>query len=148
MHLEVSRASDSAIKAVEAAGGTIVARYYTATTLRALVKPQTFLDAGKLLPRPADPSDKRDLSELLSAQTHDELCVLTPPTAVYYSDPRKRGYLALRPVPALLPRVSSAGAATEGAAFEAAKATAAAEAAAAALTAQGDAAAAAAAPAV
>ena len=45
-------------------------------------------------------------------------------SAVYYSDPRKRGYLAMRPVPELLQRVPSAGAATEGAAVEAAAAAA------------------------
>jgi large subunit ribosomal protein L15 len=66
VHLVVSRVSESAAAAIESAGGSVVARYYTATTLRALVKPHTFLDAGKLLPRPADPSDKRDVSELLS----------------------------------------------------------------------------------
>lgn len=62
INLIVSRATGSAIAAVEAAGGTIETKYYTEMTLRALVKPYKF--EGRLLPRDADPSSKRELSEL------------------------------------------------------------------------------------
>ncbi|TKY89448.1 hypothetical protein EX895_001979 [Sporisorium graminicola] len=74
VNLVVSRASQSAISAIEAAGGSVECRYYTPLSLRALVKPHKF--AGKILPRPADPINKKDL--------------------VWYSSPRNRGYLAKR----------------------------------------------------
>lgn len=89
INLIVSRATGSAIAAVEAAGGTIETRYYTDVTLRALVKPYRF--EGKLLPRDADPSSKREL--------------------IYYSNPAHRGYLAARPTPAPLERKPSSAAA-------------------------------------
>ncbi|WFD29028.1 YmL10 [Malassezia sp. CBS 17886] len=72
----VSRASRSAIKAVEAAGGSIMCRYYNATSLRATVKPQKWLQQDKPLPRFADPVSRRDL--------------------LWYSSLNNRGYLALR----------------------------------------------------
>ncbi|GAC75736.1 mitochondrial/chloroplast ribosomal protein L15/L10 [Moesziomyces antarcticus T-34] len=74
LNLVVSRASQSAIAAIEAKGGSVECRYYTPLSLRALVKPHKF--AGKILPRPADPIAKKDL--------------------VWYSSPRNRGYLAKR----------------------------------------------------
>ncbi|KAJ9474768.1 54S ribosomal protein L10, mitochondrial [Pseudozyma hubeiensis] len=74
INLIVSRASQSAIDAIEKAGGSVECRYYTPLSLRALVKPHKF--AGKILPRAADPINKKDL--------------------VWYSSPRNRGYLAKR----------------------------------------------------
>ncbi|GAC99873.1 likely mitochondrial ribosomal protein [Pseudozyma hubeiensis SY62] len=74
VNLIVSRASQSAIDAIEKAGGSVECRYYTPLSLRALVKPHKF--AGKILPRAADPINKKDL--------------------VWYSSPRNRGYLAKR----------------------------------------------------
>lgn len=76
IQLVVSRASQSAIQAVEAAGGSIVCRYYNATSLRALVKPHKWLLKNKPLPRFADPVSKREL--------------------LWYSSPNNRGYLAVR----------------------------------------------------
>lgn len=76
VNLVVSRASQSAIQAVEAAGGSIVCRYYNATSLRALVKPHKWLLNNKPLPHFADPVSKRDL--------------------LWYSSINNRGYLALR----------------------------------------------------
>ena len=76
VHLVVSRASRTAIEAVERAGGSIVCRYYNATSLRALVKPHKWLSAGKPLPRFADPVSQSDL--------------------LWYSSVNNRGYLALR----------------------------------------------------
>ncbi|KAJ1019125.1 hypothetical protein NDA18_006274 [Ustilago nuda] len=74
VNLIVSRASQTAISAIETAGGSVECRYYTPLSLRALVKPHKF--AGKILPRPADPIAKKDL--------------------IWYSSPRNRGYLAKR----------------------------------------------------
>ncbi|WFC94613.1 YmL10 [Malassezia brasiliensis] len=76
IQIVVSRASQSAIKAVEAAGGSIVCRYYNATSLRALLQPHKWLLKNKPLPHFADPVSKRDL--------------------LWYSSPNNRGYLALR----------------------------------------------------
>ena len=52
IHLEVSRASASAIAAVEAAGGTVTCAHYNRLALRALMKPDKFLGP---LPRRARP---------------------------------------------------------------------------------------------
>lgn len=74
--LVVSRASQSAIAAVENAGGSIVCRYYNATSLRALVKPYKWFEKNMPLPHFADPVSLRDL--------------------MWYSSVKNRGYLALR----------------------------------------------------
>ncbi|PKI83921.1 YmL10 [Malassezia vespertilionis] len=76
VQLVVSRASQSAIRAVEDAGGSIVCRYYNATSLRALTKPQKWLLKNKPLPHFADPISKREL--------------------LWYSSINNRGYLAVR----------------------------------------------------
>lgn len=72
VHLVVSRASASAMDAIEAKGGSILCKYYTSNTLRALVKPHKY--EGRLPPRDADPVSKREL--------------------VWYSNSAHRGYLA------------------------------------------------------
>lgn len=59
----VSRASLSAIKAIEAAGGSITCVYYTPLTLRALVKPEKWTDKGKMVPRQSIPIGRKDLRE-------------------------------------------------------------------------------------
>lgn len=74
IHLIVSRASSTAINIIETAGGSIVCKYYTPTTLQALVKPHKYLD--RLPPRDAVPINKREL--------------------LYYASKAKRGYLADR----------------------------------------------------
>lgn len=74
IHLIVSRASSTAINLVEAAGGSIVCKYYTATTLQALTKPHKYFD--RLPPRDAVPINKREL--------------------LYYASKARRGYLADR----------------------------------------------------
>lgn len=63
LKLVVSRASTTAIKAVEKAGGSITCKYYTPLTLRALVKPEKWTDRGRLLPRESMPINRRDLRE-------------------------------------------------------------------------------------
>ena len=69
IHLEVSQASEEAIKAVEAVGGTITCTHFNKLALRALIKPYKF----DILPRRARP----------------------PPTVMnYYLDCTKCGYLS------------------------------------------------------
>jgi hypothetical protein len=69
IHLEVSAASAEAIKAVEAAGGTVTCVHFNKLALRALIKPYKF----EILPRRARP----------------------PPGVVdYYLDRTKAGYLS------------------------------------------------------
>ena len=69
IHLEVSSASAEAIKAVEAAGGTVTCVHFNKLALRALIKPYKF----EILPRRARP----------------------PPGIVdYYLDRTKAGYLS------------------------------------------------------
>ena len=69
MHLEVNRASKSAIAAVEAAGGSIVTRWMSPLYLRAVIHPEKFA----VMPRPPLPKPK-----------------LMP----YYTDSERRGYLS------------------------------------------------------
>eukprot|EP00753_Platysulcus_tardus_P008290 PLAT15876.1.p1 GENE.PLAT15876.1~~PLAT15876.1.p1 ORF type:complete len:255 (-),score=82.66 PLAT15876.1:147-869(-) len=71
LRVEVSAASKAAIDAVEAAGGSVVARYHNRLGLRALLKPERFLR----LPRQARPPPR-----------------LMP----FYTDPARRGYLSHR----------------------------------------------------
>lgn len=59
----VSKASTSAIQAIESLGGSITCRYYTPLTLRALTKPHKWTDLGRIVPRGSDPTGKRDLRE-------------------------------------------------------------------------------------
>ncbi|BGP38449.1 YmL10 [Rhodotorula kratochvilovae] len=75
VQITVSKASKSAIAAIEALNGSLVARYENRLTLRALIRPDSFYIKGRPLPGKADPVARRDL--------------------LYYSDPAKRGYLAL-----------------------------------------------------
>ncbi|KAF9953364.1 YmL10 [Mortierella alpina] len=69
INIEVSRASKSAIKAIEACGGTITSVYYNELGLRALTKPEKFEE----LPRFARPMKKKDIA--------------------FYSSEANRGYL-------------------------------------------------------
>lgn len=76
LQITVSRASASAIAAIEALGGSLVARYENRLTLRALVNPDSFTARGLKVPGKADPIARKDL--------------------VYYGDEKKRGYLAIQ----------------------------------------------------
>lgn len=67
--IQVSQASDSAIKAVEAAGGSVTSVYHNRLALRALLKPHKF----ETIPQSARPPHKK---------------------MEYYTDFRKRGYLS------------------------------------------------------
>ncbi|PWN37533.1 ribosomal protein L15 [Meira miltonrushii] len=84
IHLIVSRSSSTAINIVEAAGGSIVCKYYTPTTLQALIKPHKYLD--RLPPRDAVPINKREL--------------------LYYASKARRGYLADRVPDVRMPKVT------------------------------------------
>ncbi|KDN42189.1 ribosomal protein L15 [Tilletiaria anomala UBC 951] len=91
INLIVSKASQSAIKGIERVGGSVECRYYNRLSLTALVKPHKWIEKGKLLPLPAEPTKKRDL--------------------LYYASPNKRGYLAKRAIGAAIAQrdVESAG---------------------------------------
>ncbi|KAG0368466.1 ribosomal protein L18e/L15P [Gamsiella multidivaricata] len=69
INIEVSRASKSAIKAIESCGGKITSVYYNKLGLRALTKPEKF----DQLPRFARPMKKKDIA--------------------FYTDEANRGYL-------------------------------------------------------
>eukprot|EP00924_Labyrinthula_sp_SR-Ha-C_P003081 maker-scaffold_50-snap-gene-1.2-mRNA-1 protein AED:0.02 eAED:0.02 QI:99/1/1/1/1/1/2/32/274 len=69
VHLEVSKASQTAIKAIESAGGSVVCKYYSPLNLRAHLKPQKF----DVLPKNSRPPPKKIL---------------------YYSSDENRGYLS------------------------------------------------------
>lgn len=74
INLVVSRASVSAIKAVESLGGTITCKFYTPLSIRAAVKPEKWTDRGRVVPEDPIPLGRRDL--------------------MYYTDMKNRGYLA------------------------------------------------------
>ncbi len=57
--IEVSRASQKAIEAIENAGGKIVTRYYNAIGLRSVIHPEKFAQTPKL----AAPLRKEDISK-------------------------------------------------------------------------------------
>lgn len=58
MNFEVSRVSQKARAAVEAAGGSVTRVHYTRLGLKALTKPEWFAKKGRMLPRPARPTPK------------------------------------------------------------------------------------------
>ena len=73
LHLEVQLADDLAITAIEAAGSTVECAYYDIISKMALIDPVNYFLKGR-------PIDKRQLP--------------TQDLYKYYSDPKKRGYLA------------------------------------------------------
>lgn len=89
----VSRASASAIEAVEAAGGKIMTRYYTRESIRRLVKGQSE-STDKPLPVGAEHVGP----ELARARKGPHMYRLPDPTSrweiEYYRDPAHRGYLS------------------------------------------------------
>lgn len=76
IHVIVSKASQVAIEQIENMGGSILCKYYTANTLRALVKPHKY--EGKLIPRDATPISKRELIWYSNAANRGYLAHLTP----------------------------------------------------------------------
>ncbi|KAI9749595.1 MAG: hypothetical protein M4579_006817 [Chaenotheca gracillima] len=107
INLLVSRASASAIRAIEAAGGTITTRYYTAAAIGRVLRGEC--DAGVWTPvssRAQTSSDPESSdSPAPSASSSSETRLSTPflyrlpdPTSrkdiEYYRDPAHRGYLS------------------------------------------------------
>lgn len=88
LHIIVSRASASAIAAIEAAGGSVTTRYYTPQSIRRVIKGETdpihslqsqiavgeLSDPGSYSKRLPDPTSRKDME--------------------YYRDPAHRGYLS------------------------------------------------------
>lgn len=58
MNFEVSRVSQKAKSAVEAAGGSVTKVHYNKLGLKALTDPEWFAKKGRLLPKPARPKPK------------------------------------------------------------------------------------------
>jgi large subunit ribosomal protein L15 len=72
VNIEVSRASQKAIAAIEKAGGSVTCRYYNALGLRVVTRPENW--GYRSLPKFAEPVKVKDKE--------------------WYSDPKNRGYLA------------------------------------------------------
>ncbi|CAB4253576.1 similar to Saccharomyces cerevisiae YNL284C MRPL10 Mitochondrial ribosomal protein of the large subunit [Maudiozyma barnettii] len=75
LKIEASAASEKAIRAIEKAGGSFVAKYFTDLSLKAHLNPGYFLEKRGRLPLPPRPIKRRDIR--------------------FYSDPEKRGYLVV-----------------------------------------------------
>ncbi|SCU80575.1 LADA_0B08372g1_1 [Lachancea dasiensis] len=73
LKIEATRASKSAIQAIEKAGGEFTARYFNKLGLRAHLSPQWFMQNRGRIPLQARPVKRKDID--------------------YYSNPGKRGYL-------------------------------------------------------
>jgi hypothetical protein len=96
--LLVSRASASAIQAIEAAGGKIVTRYYTKLAIQRLLKGQS-VSTDKPLPQ-----GKEHVETVLAAARRTPFRYRLPdPTGrediEYYRDPAHRGYLSFQLAP-------------------------------------------------
>lgn len=89
----VSRASAQAIKAVEAAGGQIITRYYTKDSIRRLVKGES---VNSKTPLPVGPEHVQ--AELAKLRSGPFKYRLPDPVSrwhiEYYRDPAHRGYLS------------------------------------------------------
>lgn len=89
----VSRASAEAIKAIEAAGGTVVTRYYTKEAIRNILKGKA-VNTGE--PLPVGPEFVQPV--LQKARAGPYLYRLPDPVSrwhiEYYRDPAHRGYLS------------------------------------------------------
>ena len=83
LYIIASRASQSAIKAIEEGGGKIVCKYYNALALRDCLE-------GRIDRISAAPTRREDISKL---QLHgNTACSLS--SAVFYSNHRNRGFIS------------------------------------------------------
>lgn len=93
MNIMVSRASASAIRAVEGAGGKVTTRYYTKDGIRRLLKGES---ESTDKPLPTGPQHVK--AELEKARNSPFRYRLPDPTSrwdiEYYRDPAHRGYLS------------------------------------------------------
>ncbi|KAL5342304.1 ribosomal protein L18e/L15P [Aspergillus crustosus] len=106
IHLVVSRASASAIAAVESAGGTVTTRFYTKASIRRIMKRQTHPFLSTAWSAEAAPSALLAAANIDLATMNEESIMkakgyqyrLPDPTRrrdiEYYRDPEHRGYLA------------------------------------------------------
>lgn len=109
IHITVSRASSSAIAAVEAAGGTVQTRYYTPASVRRVLRghshPTQSLLSADTDPAAADDATKAAASALAATLPSPAAFRyrLPDPTArkdlEYYRDPAHRGYLSYQVAP-------------------------------------------------
>ncbi|CAN3355356.1 large ribosomal subunit protein uL15m [Diutina catenulata] len=76
LKIEANRASEPAIAAIEAAGGSFTAQYFTKLSLQAHVFPERYELKKGYVPMAARPTHRRDIE--------------------YYTNPDKRGYLLQR----------------------------------------------------
>jgi hypothetical protein len=95
INVMVSRASASAIAAIEAAGGRIVTRYYTKDSIRRLLADEC---VNTEEPLPVGAEHVPDVLAALRAPDGRRLYRLPDPTSrpdlEYYRDPKNRGYLS------------------------------------------------------
>lgn len=91
----VSRVSSSAIEAIEAAGGTVVTRYYTRQSIKRLLKGES-MNTDKPLPQGKEHVE----AVLKEARKNGFPYRLPDPTSrediEYYRDPAHRGYLSFQ----------------------------------------------------
>lgn len=106
IHLVVSRASASAIAAVEAAGGSVTTRYYTKNAIRHILRGESHPFVSMAWSAQSGPAEllkaadvaAENLSETSLMQARGYKFRLPDPTRrrdiEYYRDPAHRGYLA------------------------------------------------------
>ncbi|PWN44480.1 ribosomal protein L15 [Ceraceosorus guamensis] len=87
VNIVISKATPTAIAAIEKAGGSIMTRYYTQRTLQSLIHSERYADRPP--PAHARPTHKDDL--------------------LYYSDPKNRGFLSFLTPPEVVPRYDADG---------------------------------------
>ncbi|CAG9460699.1 unnamed protein product [Pedinophyceae sp. YPF-701] len=78
LHIEVTRATDAAARAVRAAGGSVTTVYYNKLGLFAMLKPHNLERKGRKLPQPARPPPKLitkfdKIGSIPAPETLDEL---------------------------------------------------------------------------
>ena len=91
--IEVSRASDKAIAAIERAGGEITTVHYNRLALRALLKPEKFA-AGSGLGSVANDEDNDNESSDSNKPLVPRQAKPPPKLMPYYTNYKKRGYLS------------------------------------------------------
>ena len=97
--IEVSRASDKAIAAIERAGGEITTVHYNRLALRALLKPEKFAAGGSGSGRGSAANDDEDNDNNESSDSNNKPLVprqAKPPPKLmpYYTSYKNRGYLS------------------------------------------------------
>ena len=111
IHITVSRASSSAIAAVEACGGSVTTRYYTRPSIKRILRGQSHPTLSRLSqppPQLESSSETEDSEQLSTPASHLIVATYGPSEAYryrlpdpaaranleYYRDPAHRGYLS------------------------------------------------------